>query len=834
MKMQYRGIFILMLLAGASPILAQKKLAPPQTSTVLHANRLRVGEIKPGHIYWQRTKGPDNSMPWVHDSPPFLVDFDGAAKPCAGLDETGLWLGARDSAGQVRVSCARTDGYYGHPFVTGPLSGNWPDDSLNSRNWDRFFQVSRADLEHHRADWLDNGQIDHPLPAITGWPGRANPHFVTRHGFPLPDGDLAPFVDLNGDGIYNAFDGDYPHPAGLHPKVLPGVLIWNIFNDAYGDFHQVPLGVEIHQSAWAPACDTGVLSESVFFSFRIINRSGAALDSAVAAIWMSPRIGNERDDAFGTDLLRNSVFIYGHDNTDELPTHPYEPKYAFGDNPPAFSFTSLSRPFYKCPYRYQGGPCDPPLVLLSAGSPPDFFRYLHGYWRDGKPLTFGRDGYDYDNTGNLPTDFAFPGDPNDPGSWALNNVWNYSVCSWNTEVLPVISLGRLEAGASAAFDFAFSYHRGEGLNHLQNVTYLYERVDQLQSYYDHQFQDACAYSSCVADCVWPGDTNRDGIVDHFDILPLGVGWDTGGGSARQGPCTWMPHTAPDWDVSFNNSYDFKHIDANGDGHIDTPDLNVLTTFMGLQIPGYVAPPDQFPEGPELVFCHNGPNPNVDVYHVNPVKPGFVFPRVKPANGIPLYGLAFTMVYDTAYFKFISFGGLADLSKYLHFSRQKPGEITFSAALKEQSDVFQYGFPRYAAFWPNVIPDSVPDTTLIRLKNIRGIRSDGSEIPLGTNILRYCFGNECTPAVPVQEAEQPIAIHCYPNPAGSMLIVQAPHRDWDKIEVFDSTGRFLRQWDAAGREAFELNLSGLPAGWLTLRLQGSSAAVTERIYLLPGR
>lgn len=831
MKAQYRGIFIFITLAMAWPTLAQKKLPPPQTSTFLHGNRLRVGEIKPGHIYWQRIP---NSTTWTYGAPPFIMDYDGAQKPCAGLDETGLWLGALDSAGQVRVSCARTDGYYGHPFVTGPLSGKWPEDSLNNRRWDRFFKVTRADLEYHRADWLDNGQIDHPLPAITGWPGRANPHFETQHGFSLPDGDLAPFVDLNGDGVYNAFDGDYPHPAGLHPEVLPGMLIWNIFNDAYGNFHKVPLGVEIHQSAWAPACDTGVLSESIFFSYRITNRSGAALDSAVAAIWMSPRIGNQRDDAFGTAPARNSVFIYGNDNTDEIPTHPQEPKYSFGDNPPAFSFTSLNRPLYKCPYRFQGGPCDPPLILLSAGSPPDFFRYLHGYWRDGKPLTYGGDGYDNTNAGNPPTDFAFPGDPNEPGSWTLNNPWNYSLCSWNTEVLPVISLGRMEAGASTTFDFAFSYHRGEELNHLQNVTYLYERVDQLQFHYDHHFQNACSYSSCITDCVWPGDTNRDGIVDHFDVLPLGVGWDAVEGPARQNPCIWAPRDATNWNVQYDGTYDFKHIDANGDGRIDALDFNVLKTFLGLQIPGYVAPPDQFPEGPELVFYHNGPNPNVEVYHINPAKLSLVFPRVKPADGVPLYGLAFTMVYDTAYFKYITLHELADLSKYAHFGWQKPGEIIFSAVLKDQTDTFQYGFPLCATFAARVIPDNLPDTTQIRLKNIWGIRSDGSEIPLGANVLRYCFGNECAPAVPVQEAEQQIAIHCYPNPASGTLIVQTPLHDWDKIEVYDIAGRFLRQWDASGLHEFVLDLSGLPAGWLTLRLQGPSAAVTERIYLLSGR
>lgn len=146
---------------------------------------------------------------------------------------------------------------YSSPFRAGPLTGDWPTDSLNAHRWDRFFRVERVLLEAHRDDWADNSVLDNPLPDIVGRPARGNPHFENQYGFPLPDGDLAPFVDLNGDGIYNAYDGDYPHPASLDTEILPGEIIWNIFNDAYGnDLDGIPLKVEIHSTAWALACDT--------------------------------------------------------------------------------------------------------------------------------------------------------------------------------------------------------------------------------------------------------------------------------------------------------------------------------------------------------------------------------------------------------------------------------------------------------------------------------------------------------------------------------------------------------------------------------------------------
>ena len=142
MKMQYRGILIFTLLSMAGSGLAQKKIPPPQTSTFLHANRLRVGEIKPGHIYWQRITG-NNSTTWTYGSPPFLVDFDGDQKPCAGLGETGLWLGALNSAGQVRVSCARIDGCNSTGLFTSRAIMYSSDDKFvrrTGRNHHAFFR----------------------------------------------------------------------------------------------------------------------------------------------------------------------------------------------------------------------------------------------------------------------------------------------------------------------------------------------------------------------------------------------------------------------------------------------------------------------------------------------------------------------------------------------------------------------------------------------------------------------------------------------------------------------------------------------------------------------
>ncbi len=800
---------------------AQQKAAFPTSKTALHANQLRVHEIVPGGIVWPRLP---NSSNWDYTQPPVSVDFDGSPKPSAGLESAGLWLGGLDTAGEVRVSCSNYN-YYNKksPFVAGPLSGDWPTDSLNAIRWDRFFKVGRIELETHRADWADNGTLENPLPAIVGWPGRGNPHFENQYGFPLPDGELAPFVDLNGDGIYSAFDGDYPHPPSLAPDILPGEIIWNVFNDGYGDFLGVPLDVEVQSTAWALACDgDNLLNETVFLSYKITNRSGMGLDSVAVGLWTAPRLGSSHDDYWATNETLNSICYYNRDTIDE--PIAYNP-YPFFDNPPTAAITSLNHPLYKTMYYVQGGVCDA-FHLYGPVTNVQYYRFLTGYWRDGYPLTYGGDGFDI-NTGSQ-TNLAFPGDPNAPLSWTMLN--GYVPCDYNIKfAISSFNVNQLLNDSSFILETAFSYHRGPGLNHLENVTYCYDRVGQLQQLYDAKFAGACTYSEiCVDDCVWPGDFDRDGVVSLRDVLPLGVGWGREG-PTRSGSVTWSPHTATDWEISFGNLYDFKHLDANGDGTVDSLDLNVMQIFDGLHVPDYVAQADTYVAGDGLWLSQNNSSTNPDNVQTNDA----VSLRVRVADAPGLYGVALETEFDTAYWNLnLNSIGNSPISPGMRLLNQKVGSIEVAAVFKDTSLSFS---PNQSVMVyllrAKAIPDSLPDTTFIRIKNIRGIRADGSEIPMSANKLRYCFVGGCPDYVGTEEKMPPAEIQVFPNPTSGAITLLAAALDWQYIEAFDINGRLLRRWDELGSEQTELDLGGLPPGWVLLRVTGRDWMGQQRALFL---
>ncbi|MGB1248293.1 MAG: T9SS type A sorting domain-containing protein [Chitinophagales bacterium] len=85
-----------------------------------------------------------------------------------------------------------------------------------------------------------------------------------------------------------------------------------------------------------------------------------------------------------------------------------------------------------------------------------------------------------------------------------------------------------------------------------------------------------SHAQCTVDCVWPGDSNNNGIANNVDFIFTGLVFGTGGparSAAEQGS-DWNPKTAPDWSGSFTTlgGLNHKHADTDGDGFVDGGDL----------------------------------------------------------------------------------------------------------------------------------------------------------------------------------------------------------------------------------------------------------------------
>lgn len=87
---------------------------------------------------------------------------------------------------------------------------------------------------------------------------------------------------------------------------------------------------------------------------------------------------------------------------------------------------------------------------------------------------------------------------------------------------------------------------------------------------------------CINDCVYEGDNNDDGIVNHKDILDLGLNFGIAGPERTNDfNLLWTGQESNDWGYQqMGTGIDLKCGDADGDGYIDASDVSSIDDYYG--------------------------------------------------------------------------------------------------------------------------------------------------------------------------------------------------------------------------------------------------------------
>ncbi|MCB0571665.1 MAG: T9SS type A sorting domain-containing protein [Phaeodactylibacter sp.] len=808
MQQNYSTLFLLLALLGFGQLQGQDCPAP-QGRTYLHANDVRALITQGGSLFFD---GSDAA---------FQVPYGSTATNT--IFAQGLWLGAFDPGGNLKLSAQTyglNNGY--SDYAPGPLDEMGNALAENCQDWDRVWAVSRFQIEAHIADFADNGVIDSPQPEIMSWPGRGNPQFFDYNGFMLPDINqgLAPYFDYDSDGQYDPLDGDYPM---IHQSaIIPEQITWHVYNDPdspHTETQGLPLGVEIQLTSWAFNCaDSPLLNNTIFTSYKLINRAAEQLDSLYFALWTDFDLGCYTDDFVGSVPQYNSYFVYNRDNIDgeEDGACPSGIN-SYGENPPVQSATVLNRPLSY--FMYYDNNVDGPPAMSDPNLVIDHYYLMTGRWRDGIPLTFGDSGYD-PSLSNPVTSFAFPDDPNDPNGWS---AYTASPAFADRRTIASVNLGSLPPGAIEVVDVAYAFFREENANFLENVSAMYDGLGQLQGWYDSQFETGCSQpATCQEDCVWAGDLNADGIANHCDLLSLGLGL-TRTGPTRPSPYNWSPHNGEDWSGAQHSGVNDKHLDADGNGLVETEDFGLTIQHYNLTRPGYTAT-DEYPVGPELYLTANT---NLDNLQAGQS----FFLRVYVQNVPDLHGLAFSVEYSPDYFQELLPIGSSYDPNAIDFLTDIPerGQLDFAYIHAEPdgqiegSNLFTILAKTRASF-PEPLPSN---TSPIRFKNIKAIRADGSEIEIGGTLALATFPDIMTGTVsPAFDAR----ITLFPNPTTGRLYLNTQGQAVSRAELFSPTGQRLWQKTGGIRDGEALQLGHLPDGLYYLRLQVGRKMVVQKVMV----
>ncbi|HXC03219.1 MAG TPA: hypothetical protein VNZ86_00630, partial [Bacteroidia bacterium] len=345
-----------------------------------------------------------------------------------------LWIGGLDQGGTLHEA-AMTYRQSGIDYWPGPLDTiSGTTDSVKAGAYDRVWKVDRFKIAEFQLKFsqgnVQNGTYI-PQDGITNWPAKGNGNF-TRN--------LAPFVDVNHNGIYDPLiGGDYPIIQGDQE-------IYRIFNDQlapHTETQGVALQVEVHAIAYAYACPAiadsdKVLNYTTFYHYDIFNRSANNYTKVYLGGWQDVDLGNYSDDFVGCNPHGNFGYVYNGALCDGTGA-----KGEYGCKPPMMSTVILNGPpavpgdgidnnnngvvdepgelnlmtgfhYYNNDFGAIGNPGFSNASPNPQHRPWDYYNYLIGKWKDSTFVTYGGIGYG----GVTPTRFMYPGLPTDTTAWS--------------------------------------------------------------------------------------------------------------------------------------------------------------------------------------------------------------------------------------------------------------------------------------------------------------------------------------------------------------------------------------------------------------------------------
>lgn len=763
-------------------------------SEELDGNNIRTRYYADGTLFW------DGNNAW------FEAPKNSNQK---SISAAALWIGGFDSKGILHTS-AQTYRESGGDFWPGPLDSNANIDANTSSNYNKVWKITRLQV--------DSFLLGLSVPqVILDWPGNGD---VAKGQLR----NLAPYIDVDKNGIYEPMKGDYPDVKGDE-------MLWWVFNDNLAKHTETfgpALGIEIHASAWTYNCNTDVaLKNAVFVNFEVFNRSALDYDSVYLGLWTDFDIGNYTNDFIGSNPDLKTIFAYNGTNEDpdttviaKSTTFHYK---GYQNKLPVQALT-----FLKGIEDNQGKELNLSKFIYYnnsvsiAGNPKaanQFYYYLSGSWLDGKPLSTGGNGYN----GNTATNLAFTGDLEDQNAWS-------EISANNTpgDRRGVASMGpfTFHKGESKSFTAAYSFHQANNGKTIESYRQMLQNVSNISRLYHQQALKPCTgISLCTSGdtCIWPGDANNDGVTTMSDIFNIGYGFGKSGNSRPFASNKWSGQPAQKWSLNFPDGTNFNHADANGDGIIDSADVLPLVLNIGMQH-GKKSESSESLASDILL----GVKIDTDSIFSGNVLTGTIQLGTEEHPAEDVFGAAFRLIYDTSIlvpgtFKFELMDGMGSNSEVVIATADRKGTTEIGIVRVDGKGVTIKG---PIIKWKYVVEGNVGGVrdTKISIDNAKIVNPKLQNIEVYTEDASVVVKQSTSISNPkVLNA----LINVYPNPFSDILNITAHNLKITQVKVINLQGQIIIEKEIKANE-LQLDASTLRSGIYFIEITTNEGRIVKKI------
>ncbi|MFM9946561.1 MAG: T9SS type A sorting domain-containing protein [Saprospiraceae bacterium] len=331
--------------------------------------------------------------------------------------------------------------------------------------------------------------------------------------------------------------------------------------------------------------------------------------------------------------------------------------------------------------------------------------------------------------------------------------------------------------------------------------------------------------------VWPGDTDNNGHVNHFDLLPVGIGFGAAGPQRANATIDWVGQPADDWtQYTPSSAINYKHIDTDGNGAIADADTLAISQNWGLSVNPFL------PEAP--IF---EPRVGVPLYVLaDTLAPSEVaaLDIVLGTEDFPaenVYGIAFSITYNPELIvpgsvsaSFLNSWLGEPNNDLISLFRVSPTQDRIDIAITRTDGLNNSGNGAIGKLHIT-IEDVIFRNTIFRraefgIENVRLIERDELEIPVAPEYTTSWVSVSTSTDNP----ELANSIHLYPTPASNALFVKTEGLKLLGILVLDQVGRVVANFDQPDNG---MDISQVPAGIYVAKVATDRGVAHKQIVVV---
>ena len=334
----------------------------------------------------------------------------------------------------------------------------------------------------------------------------------------------------------------------------------------------------------------------------------------------------------------------------------------------------------------------------------------------------------------------------------------------------------------------------------------------------------------VIDGVWPGDADDNTNVNNFDLLNIGLAYGTTGTTRDSISNRWNGFLTPLWNqVTPTSNIDYRHLDCNGDGIINSDDTTAIVQNYNLS------------------YQRGGGGSNTGTPLMIDIDPNYTLPHFSlPITlgdignpTIDVFGGAFSILYDTSLIKkdsvFITFNNswvgtknVDMISLQKNFGDQQQIDVAFTRI--DGTNITGFGEIGQLNF---TIKDDILQrgTTVdsvifnFNIVNTKFITAGEQEIDIATQTTSWVV----TETESVPNLAQ--FVNVFPNPANNYVQIESSSLPIDNIVITDAIGRIVLQKATTNKYNTALDINHLKQGVYNIQLKTERGTLVKRLVVL---